>query len=98
MEEGPAASGAAHHAKPASLAQMLIEAGVLSADQIMKVQEIARRERQSLGRILVRNGLILFRDLATLTAVYLGLSMVDLLSETIDPQAISLIPEDAARK
>jgi hypothetical protein len=98
MEEGPATSGPAHHGNPASLAQMLIEAGVLSADQIMKVQEIARRERQSLGRILVRNGLILSRDLATLTAVYLGLTMVDLRSETSDPQAISLIPEDAARK
>jgi hypothetical protein len=61
---------------PSSLAQMLIEAGVLSTEQIMKVQEIARRERQSLGRILVPDGLILSRDLATLTAVYLGLTMV----------------------
>jgi hypothetical protein len=36
MEEGPATSGPAHHGNPASLAQMLIEAGVLSADQIRK--------------------------------------------------------------
>jgi type II secretory ATPase GspE/PulE/Tfp pilus assembly ATPase PilB-like protein len=46
----------------------------------------------------VRDGLILSRDLATLTAVYLGLTMVDLRSETIDPKAISLTPEDVARK
>jgi general secretion pathway protein E len=38
------------------------------------------------------------RDLATLTAVYLGLTMVDLKSEAIDHHAVALIPEDAARK
>ena len=49
---------------PASLAGMLVEAGILSPDQIAKVQEIARRERQSLGRILVRDGLVLSRGMA----------------------------------
>jgi type II secretory ATPase GspE/PulE/Tfp pilus assembly ATPase PilB-like protein len=83
---------------PASLAQMLVEAGILAADQVMKVQEVARRERETLGRILVRDGVIMSRDLATLTAVYLGLTMVDLKSEAIDPNSVALIPEDVARK
>lgn len=83
---------------PASLPQMLVEAGILAAEQVQKVQEAARRERQSLGRVLVRDGIISSRDLATLTAVYLGLTMVDLRSETIEPEAIALIPEDVARK
>ncbi len=38
------------------------------------------------------------RDLATLTAINLGLAMVDLRSETIDPQAVARVPEDVARK
>ena len=83
---------------PVSLAGMLVEAGILSPDQIAKVQEIARRERQSLGRILVRDGLVLSRDMATLIALYLGLTMVDLRSEYIDPKAIALVPEELARK
>ena len=83
---------------PTSLAAMLVEAGILSPDQVAKVQEIARRERQSLGRILVRDGLVLSRDMATLIALYLGLTMVDLRSETIDPKAIALVPEELARK
>ena len=83
---------------PASLAQMLVEAGILAREQVLKVQEVARRERQTLGRILVRDGIIMSRDLATLTAVYLGLTMVDLKSEAIDHHAVALIPEDAARK
>ena len=83
---------------PASLANMLVEAGVLSADQVAKVQETARRERLSLARILVRDGLIQSRDLATLIALYLGLTMVDLRSETLESQAAALVPEDLARK
>lgn len=83
---------------PASLANMLVEGGVLSAEQVTKVQETARRERLSLARILVRDGLIQSRDLATLIALYLGLTMVDLRSESLDPQAAALVPEELARK
>ena len=98
LEEPAPRSGQTLSTPPASLSQMLIEAGILAADQVQKVQEVAQRERQPLGRILVRDGIILSRDLATLTAVYLGLAMVDLRSETIEPEAIILIPEEVARK
>ena len=96
--EEPTHSEPHRSSSPASLAAMLVEAGILSPDQVAKVQEIARRERQSLGRILVRDGLVLSRDMATLIALYLGLTMVDLRSETIDPKAIALVPEELARK
>ena len=81
-----------------TLAQMLVDAGILPADEVSRAQELAATERQPLGRILVRDGLVLSRDLATLTALHLGLPMVDLRSQTIEPEAVSLIPEDAARK
>jgi general secretion pathway protein E len=92
----PAGQPSAAH--PASLPQMLVEAGILSALQVKNAQDLARQERVPLGRVLVRDGMILSRDLATLTAVYLGLSMVDLRSETIEPAAVSLISEEFARK
>ena len=63
-----------------------------------KAQQIAWEERQPLGRILVREGLVLSRDLATLTALNLRLPMVDLRNQTIEPDAVGLIPEDTARK
>ncbi|MCH8206029.1 MAG: type II/IV secretion system protein [Chloroflexi bacterium] len=81
-----------------TLAQMLVDAGILPADEVSRAQELAATERLPLGRILVRDGLVLSRDLATLTALHLGLPMVDLRSQTIEPEAVSLIPEDAARK
>ena len=74
------------------LAQMLVDAGILPADEVAKAQEAAWRERQPLGRILVRDGLVLSRDLATLTALNLGLAMVDLRSQTIEREAVRQIP------
>ena len=81
-----------------SLAQMLVDAGILPADEVAKAQETAWRERRPLGRILVRDGLVLSRDLATLTALNLGLAMVDLRSQTIEREAVRQIPEDVARR
>ena len=81
-----------------SLAKMLVDAGILPADQVTAAQEAAWRERQPLGRILVRDGLVLSRDLATLTALNLGLAMVDLRSQTIDRNAVGQIPEEVARR
>ncbi|MBM3942909.1 MAG: hypothetical protein FJ316_08310 [SAR202 cluster bacterium] len=97
--EGPGASGSPYgRGSTFSLAQMLVETGILSADQIAKAQDTARREKQSLGRILVRDGLVLSRDLAMLITLHMGLTMVDLRSQSIERQAVLLLPEEVARK
>lgn len=96
--EGPGAVASYGVGSSFSLAQMLVETGILSTEQIAKAQEAARREKQSLGRILVRDGLVLSRDLAMLTTLHLGLTMVDLRSQSIESQAVALLPEDVARK
>ncbi|MCH9016410.1 MAG: Flp pilus assembly complex ATPase component TadA [Chloroflexi bacterium] len=85
-------------ARPASLGQMVIDAGILSADEVASAQETAWKERLPLGRVLVKEGMVLSTDLATLTALHLGLAMVDLRSEKIDPASVALIPEDVARR
>jgi len=81
-----------------SLAQMLVDAGIMRSEQVAAAQEAAWREREPLGRFLVRDGLVLSRDLATLIALNLGLAMVDLRSEAIEQEAIIQVPEDVARK
>ena len=81
-----------------SLAQMLVEGGIISADGVNRAQEDARRERLPLGQILVRDELVASKVLATLTALNLGLTMVELRSENIDRAAVHLVPEDVARK
>ena len=84
--------------RPVSLGQMVIEAGILSADEVTNAQETAWKERLPLGRVLVKEGMILSTDLATLTALHLGLAMVDLRSEKIDPASVAQIPEEVARR
>ena len=37
-----------------SLAEMLVDAGILTQEQVATAQETAWRERQTLGRVLVR--------------------------------------------
>lgn len=90
--------GQPRKSQPFSLAQMLVETGILTAAEVAQSQEVAWRERLRLGQVLVRDGLVLSRDLATLTALHLGLTMVDLRNQTIDPAAVGLIPEETARK
>ena len=85
-------------ARPVSLGQMVIDAGILNADEVASAQETAWKERLPLGRVLVKEGMVLSTDLATLTALHLGLAMVDLRSEKIDPAAVTQISEDVARR
>lgn len=76
----------------------MVEAELLSPEQAAAAREAARRERLPLSRVLVRDGLVLARELATLLALHLGMAMVDLRSQSIDPQAVALVDEEVARK
>ena len=90
-----------HHLHPLhepSLDQMLVESGLLSEREAAEAREVARREGLGLERVLVRDGLILSRDLGALLALHLSIPMVDLGSQTIDDEALRLFPEDVARK
>ena len=81
-----------------SLARMLLDAQILSSQEIADAQRAAREARQSLGSYLVLDGLVPSRDLATLIALNLGISMVDLRNQTLDSETVELIPEEVARK
>ena len=81
-----------------SFARMLVEAGMVSLEQMRRAQESMRQEQLPLARILVRDGLVMSRDLAAFTALHLGLTMVDLRSESLEPDVVGLLPEDIARR
>ena len=84
--------------RPFSFAQVLVESGLLTHEQVSLAQQSAQREKLPLSRILERDGLVMSRDLAALIALHTGFTMVELRSETIDPQAVAYIPEETARK
>ncbi|MFQ5873207.1 MAG: GspE/PulE family protein [Dehalococcoidia bacterium] len=98
-EEGPEASPSTSQSIGVfAFSEMLVRAGMLSQEQAVRAQETAHREKLPLWRILVRDGLVISQDLAALTAMHLGLSMVELRNQTIDPQAVASLPEHVARK
>ena len=88
----------ARRSRPSSLGQMVVDAGILTSEEVTNAQETGWRERLPLGRVLVKEGMVLSKDLATLTALHLGLAMVDLRSEKIDPASVRVIPEDVAHR
>ena len=84
--------------RPASFSEMLVEAGMLSADQVKRAQDAASRDGLPLPRLLVRDGLVMSRDLAAFTALHMGLTMVDLRGEALEPEVVAEVPEETASK
>ncbi|MCH7481572.1 MAG: type II/IV secretion system protein [Chloroflexi bacterium] len=82
--------------RPASLAQMLRSSGKLDDGQIAQTEESARRSGIPLAQALVRHGLMLSWDLAAMTALHMGVPLLDLRGETIDLDAVALLPEQLA--
>ncbi|MFQ6026116.1 MAG: GspE/PulE family protein [Dehalococcoidia bacterium] len=81
-----------------SLPEMLTESGLLTSEQILAAQRDAATEKLPLWQVLMRQGAVLPLQLAALNTLNLGLPMADLRSQNIDPQAISLLPEELARR
>ncbi|MBI4338340.1 MAG: Flp pilus assembly complex ATPase component TadA [Chloroflexi bacterium] len=81
-----------------SLGQMLVDAGILTEQQVATTQETAQREKLPLWRVLVRDGLIMPQNLAVLITLNLGIPMVDLKNQTLDPKAASALPDHIARR
>jgi type IV pilus assembly protein PilB len=79
-----------------TFAEALVDAGMLPTEDVGKAQTASNREEISLPRILSRDGFIVSRDLAAFMALQLGLTMVDLRSENLDPEVVHLLPQDIA--
>ena len=97
-EEGRSLSQGPEWQRCFSLPQMLVESGLLSPEQVASGQRDARQEKLPMADVLVRQGAILPLQLAVLCALHLGLPMVDLRSQDIDPRVSNLLPEEIARR
>ena len=89
---------AAPAAKAPELAEVLVESGQVTPEEM----EAALREQaatgRSLGEILAELGLVSDEDLIRAMAAEVGMEFVDLNEWTMDPKATSLLPETMARR
>ncbi len=81
-----------------SLGESLVEAGIITLEQLKQAQEEERQTGQRLRNFLVEKGLISEEDLVEFLSNKLGLPRIELSNYLIDPKIIELVPEELARK
>lgn len=77
---------------------ILIETGVVSAEDVQRVLAERKKGKKRLGELLVDNGLCSEADIAASLSLQLGVPLVDLKFTAIEPAAIEVIPEKLARR
>lgn len=97
---GPLTNGAGkgHGKRPKDLGEILVEEGLVSAEQLAHAHAEQERLGRSLGRVLIDLGLVKEADLVAALASKIGLEFVDLSDHPVDPSATALVPEQVARR
>ncbi len=83
---------------PEGLGQMLVEAKLITKEQLQHAKEAQAKDGDKLERVLLRQRLISPQQLALFTSLQLGIPFVNLKKEGVRPNAVALIPEAIARK
>jgi general secretion pathway protein E len=82
-----------------SIGQVLVNANVISADQLqVALEQQAAGDDRRLGSILIEDGWISAESLAMALSVHLNLPFIDLKRHRVQPEALSLVPETVARR
>jgi len=81
-----------------SLEEILVRIGLIDAEQMQEISEVARQGEKKLEEALVEEGAISPRDLARALSIQLKVPLIDLKRHTISPEILKLIPEELARK
>jgi general secretion pathway protein E len=80
------------------LGQMLVEAELLSPEQLDQALELQRTHNGKLAEVLTEEGLVKAEDVAMMLSLYLNMPLIDLKRHTVQPDALPLVPEETARK
>jgi len=80
------------------LADILLDGGLVTKEQLDGAFEEHRRVGRSIGRVLVENKILTESQLVAALAAQIGLPFADLNERTIDPSAVALIPAAVCRR
>ena len=80
------------------LGQMLVEAGLLSEDDVNEAYVEAQKVGIRMGEYIVQKGLVTPEALALALSTQLGLRFLDLMRTNIQPEATKLVPSDVCRE
>lgn len=82
----------------ARLGEMLVEAGLIDAKQLLQALEVQKESGQFLGEVLVSLGFIKAAELGPCLKIVTGFPFVSLGEVPIDPEAALLLPEQIAKR
>src|SRR5689334_10940502 len=76
---------------------LLVQRGLISADQLAAANERQRTSGKALSDVLVDMGAVAERDIVAAIGDQLGVPFVDLRREAPDAEVVALLKEDTAR-
>ncbi len=89
---------APEHRKKIRLGEMLVQQGLITADQLAIALAEQRQTGSSMARVLVRLGFLTENAIRDITARSIGQESIDLAQVVADPEALRLIPQEFARR
>ncbi len=84
--------------KKGLLGELLVERGIISAEQLEEALGEQSRTKESLGRILIQRKLVEESQIVATLAAQVGLQFVDLLEIVVDPIASATLPPSLAHR
>jgi len=90
--------GSPKRTSPEELGRMLVEAKLITEEQLQHAKEMQAKNGDKIERILLQERLISLQQLALFTSLQLGVPFVNLKKEGVRPEAVALVPEVIARK
>ncbi|MBI2836559.1 MAG: Flp pilus assembly complex ATPase component TadA [Chloroflexi bacterium] len=98
MEDEKPRNGNGNGTQRKSLGQALVEAELISAEQLDYASKLQQKEKKRLGEVLVEQKLVTPEDLGMVQSIQLNVPFIDLGRHIIQPRALQLVPEEVARK
>lgn len=80
------------------LGELLVEAGLLTEENLTRALTEQRSKRGKLGEVLVALGMGTEEEIAQALSAQLGIPFIDLKQTPVEPYAVDLIPEKVARR
>ena len=90
-------AGIASKIKRESLGEILVEQNIITSKQLDDALDKQRVQGGKLGEILINERLVKAEELASILSIQLNIPLVDLKRQTVQPEALRLIPEDMSR-
>jgi type IV pilus assembly protein PilB len=87
----------AMNVEPKKLLKFILETGLITEAQSKSVLEKSKGSDQSVGEVLVADGLMSQKELIKIEAYLLGIPFINLEAEAIPPDVLNIIPESIAR-